>query len=247
MSVLYAPKLTYVIPFRFKQDRITHLRRVVELANMFQETETMIIEQDNNSKLLPLNFNAKIIFTENKLPFNKSWGYNIALKNSNAPIVVFSDADFIMPPNLIVEALNALDTVECVIASNNIIKLTQEESFMDTQSIFNIKREGVKTSKTDGMIIMRKSALIKIGGWNEDFVGIGYENMFQDMKIEKMLTYKQMEFTGYHLFHQEENKDINLEERNFKLFEHYKKLDDNQLIQHINHVLPKIGMLNKYK
>jgi hypothetical protein len=118
---------------------------------------------------------------------------------------------------------------------------------MDMNDILNTKRPGFKTSLTDGISIFKKDAIYKIGGWNEDLIGIGYENRFQDMKIVKMLNYKQLEFTGFHFSHNKENLDPYLVERNKNIFDFYGDGDVNKLQQHINLMFPRIGLVNKYQ
>ena len=100
---------------------------------------------------------------------------------------------------------------------------------------------------SDGISLFKKESIFKIGGWNEDFIGIGYENKFQDIKIVKMLNYKQMDFTGHHFGHSKENLDVSLEERNKKIYDFYQDGDVNKLQGHINIMFPKIGMINKYQ
>jgi len=52
MQNLYKPKFTYVIPFRYSQDRILPLRRVVEWLSGYQGVEVLIVEQDKVSYFL---------------------------------------------------------------------------------------------------------------------------------------------------------------------------------------------------
>ena len=98
----------------------------------------------------------------------------------------------------------------------------------------------------DGISIFKKEAIQKIGGWNEDFLGLGYSNKFQDMKITKMLNFKQMDFYGYHLHHSTENVDMGLVQRNQQILDYYAN-PQADLNSHINLTVPKIGFLNKYQ
>jgi hypothetical protein len=247
MQNTYIPKFTYVIPFRYSPDRIIPLRRVIDWLSGFQGIEVMVVEQDKHSKISHLNLRINHVFIEGDIPFNKSWAYNVALKRSNSPILIFGDADFIMNPNDLIESLRVLDNCDCVIPTTNIVSLTPQESVGDMNMIFGIKRPGFKSSMTNGIVLFKKDSLVRIGGWNEDFVGLGYENKFQDMKVVKMLNYKQLEFTGYNFFHQTEKFDINLDQRNKQIFDFYQDGDMNKLQQHVNMTLPKIGTFNKYQ
>ena len=46
MQNLYKPKFTYVIPFRYSQDRILPLRRVVEWLSGYQGVDILIVVVD---------------------------------------------------------------------------------------------------------------------------------------------------------------------------------------------------------
>lgn len=247
MQKTYNPKFTYVIPFRFKQDRIIPLRRILDWLSGFQDIEVLLVEQDRHSMISHLNLRATHIFIESKLPFNKSWAYNIALKRCNSSVVIFGDADVIMNPLELIESLKQLDGHECVIPSSNMIKLTPSESIQDFGNILTINREGVKSSHTDGIVIFKKESILKIGGWNEDLIGFGYQNKFQDMKIDSILKSLKLNYNTYHFSHTKEDNLPGIDQRNEKIMEHYKSADVNMLQSHINMVSSKIGMLNKYQ
>jgi hypothetical protein len=246
MHNLYRPKFTYIIPFRYKYDRIIPLRRVVEWLSGFQQIEIIIVEQDTHSKIEHLNLKATHIFIESDAPFNKSWAYNVALKRTNSNILIFGDSDFIMNPNEMIDSLRALEDCDCVIPTSNIVKLEQGESNADFGHIFQINRNYPKANMSDGMTIYKRDAIQKIGGWNEDFLGLGFANKFQDMKILKMLKYKQMDYTGYHMYHRSENFDTALYQRNQQIIDYYNN-PSSDLQSHINLTVPKIGHVNKYQ
>ena len=246
MKNTYVPKFTYVIPFRYRADRIIPLRRVVDLINGFQGSEIMIIEQDKHSKISHLNLKAKHIFIESDLPFNKSWAYNVALKRVISPVVIFADADFIMNPNDLIESLKTLETCDCVIPTSNIINLTQGESAGDLNQIFSIKKPGYKSALTNGAVLFKKEAIQKIGGWNEDFIGISQENQFQDIKIKALLNYKELDYTGYHLFHRQDPPDSTFSQRNNQIMDTYRNATTDILNQHISQTVYKMGFKNKF-
>jgi glycosyltransferase involved in cell wall biosynthesis len=246
MNNTYIPKFTYIIPFRFRSDRILPLRRVIDLLAGFQGIEIIIVEQDKYSKISNLNLKATHIFIESDLPFNKSWAFNVAIKRASSPTIICADADFIMNPNELIESLKELENYDCVIPTSNIINLTQQESTADINSILNLKRIATKPFMTNGLTIFKKDALFRIAGWNEDFIGFGYENKFQDMKISNILNYKQMDYTGYHLYHNPEAIDTTLNQRSDSIMENYKDGDINKINNHIATSNPKIGAINKY-
>jgi predicted glycosyltransferase involved in capsule biosynthesis len=242
------PKFTYVIPFRFSNDRIIPLRRVLDWLSGFQNIEVMIVEQDKHSKISHLNLKANIVFVESDAPFNKAWAYNIALKRTISPFIIFGDADTIMNPHQLIESLKLIDSNDCVLPLKDIIKLEPNESAGDLNSVLSIKRQGFPLNPFEGITIFKKESLQRIGGWNEDFFGHGgYESKFQDMKTSKLLSVGKSDFTGYHFSHQQIPFDFGLSQRNTQLLDSYLKVDTNQLQQHIQMVSQRIGLLNKYQ
>lgn len=246
MKNTFVPKFSYIIPFRFRQDRIIPLRRVVDFISGFQGAEIIIVEQDTHSKISHLNLKATHIFIESEIPFNKSWAYNVGVKNSIAPVLVFADADFILNPNDLIESLKMLETYDCVIPTSNIVNLTPQESAADFNHIFSIKRPGYKFSMTNGAVLFRREAIQKIGGWNEDFIGLSQENQFQDIKIKNLLNYKELDFTGYHLNHRQDPPDFTFAQRNNQIMDTYRQATTEVLNQHISQTSFKIGLKNKY-
>lgn len=247
MQKTVVPKFSYIIPFRYRQDRIIPLRRVIEWLNGFQGIEVIIVEQDTHSKIKHMNLRATHIFTESEYSFNKSWAYNVGLRWATSNIVIFGEADTIMNPNELISSLESLELVDVVMPLKNIIKLDQSESLMDLSGMFRISRPGITNTLTGGISIFKKESIQKIGGWNEDFVGITLENQFQDQMVRNFLNWKQMDFNGYHLNHNIEKFDINLQQRSQQIFSTFEKADRNQLQNHINTVSPKVGALNKYQ
>jgi glycosyltransferase involved in cell wall biosynthesis len=241
----YVPKFTYIIPFKFSSDRILSLKRVVEWLSGFQGVEIMIVEQDTHSKIDYLNFKATHVFLKSTIPFNKSWAYNVGIKRAMSKTIIFGDADFVMNPMELIESLKMIDSFDCIIPTDSVVKLSPSESQMDTNSIFRIDRVETKSNILDGISIFNKDAIMKIGGWNEDMIGLGFENSFQEMKMNKYLNSKQLNFKGYHLFHQPDSTPQQLQMRNKQILEVYSK-DKNLIDQHVSQTLPKIGFANRF-
>ena len=245
MVATYVPKFSYIIPFKFRQDRIIPLRRVIDWLAGFQGIEVIVIEQDTHSKINHLNLKAKHIFIESSAPFNKSWAYNVAIKYAQSNVILFGDGDFIMDPMKLIESLKLIENYDCVIPTNKVLKLNQQQSAMDTGSILNMIGTNPKTSMFDGLSIFKKDAIRTIAGWNEDMIGVGYENEFMEIKAKKMLKVHQSEDLGYHLFHFPENTSKQLLERNKQILDFYSK-DTNPIEHHINQTAAKIGIGSRF-
>ena len=61
MQNTYIPKFTYIIPFRYKPDRIIPLKRVIDWLSGFQGVDVIVVEQDKHSKIKNLNLSHENI------------------------------------------------------------------------------------------------------------------------------------------------------------------------------------------
>lgn len=250
MSQPYA--FTYVIGYRHRMDRLSNLKRVLEWINGFNGAEVLLIEQDKHSKIKNLNLRAKHIFVKSEMPYNRSWAFNIALKYSTSPILVFGDSDLLMNPNEFIEGLKALQTNEMVSPYYSVVDLTQQESGLEFGQILQINRPGrgetdnQKINISGGIAMFRKDAISKIGGWNEDFIGWGGEDDFQTMKVKNFLTWTELKYRCYHLYHAKEQPDMKWYQRNLQILNNSAKFTKEDMSKHIGMTIPKIGMINKY-
>lgn len=250
MSQPYA--FTYVIGYRHRMDRLQNLKRVLEWINGFNGVEVLLIEQDRHSKIKNLNLKAKHIFVKSDMPYNRSWAFNIALKYAQSPILVFGDSDLMMNPNEFIEGLKALQTHEMVSPYYSVVDLTQQESGLDFGQILQINRPGrgetdnQKINISGGIAMFRRDAISRIGGWNEDFIGWGGEDDFQTMKVKNFLSWTEIKYRCYHLYHAKEQPDMKWYQRNLQILNNTAKFTKEDMAKHINMTAPKIGMINKY-
>jgi glycosyltransferase involved in cell wall biosynthesis len=245
-------KFSFIIPYRHNIDRFFCLKKTLDWVNRFNEIEVILVEQDTHSKISHLNLKAKHIFIKSNEPFNKSHAYNVALKHTSTEIIIFSDSDLIMDSSKIIEGVRSLSEYEMVSPYSRVIDLTPQESQKNVPSILNINREArgetdiQKVPLCGGTCIFRKTSIMKIGGWSEEFVGWGAEDDFQSEKVKHFLKWKEMEGNVYHLYHHRPSPDPKLYQRNLSILEKAKKMSKEEMQKYINSVAPKIGMINKY-
>lgn len=243
---------TFIIAYRHNPERIMNLRRVLEWVHSFHGVEIVIVEQDKEPILPTFSLvGFKYIFTKSEHPFNKSWAWNVGLKNSTAKAVVFGDCDIIMDRQQFVDSLNLLNNYECVSPYNVVLDLEKNESFLPLESLARITRPGrgetdhQKINLCGGIIMYRRDSIYKIGGWSERFFGWGCEDNYQEYKTKGLLSWYENKGRCYHLFHSRVVPDQNLY---YKMMEIMNKLmgisieDTKKLIQTD---IPKIGMKNK--
>lgn len=243
---------TYIIAYRHKLDRLQNLRRVLDWINGFSGVEVIVVEQDKHSKISNLSLKCKHIFTRSNLPFNKSHAFNVGLKYSKGDIVVFGDSDLIMTPDDFIKGLQLMNTYEMVNPYNSVIDLTPEESGLPIENIVKINRPGrgetdiQKVPLCGGICIFRKSAIMKIAGWNEDFIGWGGEDDFESIKVKHFLNWTELNSKCYHLYHAKEHPDQKWYQRNLQMLNKLANLTKEQHSKSISSSASKIGMKNKY-
>lgn len=243
---------SFVILYRHSIERYNNLRRVLEWTSGFSSSETIIVEQDTHSKLSNLKLNCRHIFTKSDMPFNRSWGFNVGLKNSNSDIIVFTDCDLIMEPNSFISAIKKIEEYDMVSPYSSVVDLNPEESQLQMESIFRINRPGrgeedhQKINICGGITIFKKEAIMRIGGWCEEFIGWGGEDDYQTIKVENFLTNYEQKSRCYHLYHDREAPDMKWYQRNLQLLQKYKSLSKDEIVKSINNSLKKIGMKNIY-
>jgi GT2 family glycosyltransferase len=247
-------RLTYVIGYRHRMDRIMNLKKTLEWVSAFSNIDIVLVEQDSESKVSHLALPVRHIFAKNSGPYNRSWAFNIALRYNQNPMIAFGDSDIVMEPGEFAASVNQLTEFEVVSPYSSILDLTQEESNYSFQNLLSIKRPG--RGETDnqrinlcgGLVLFRTEAAMKVGGWAENyFVGWGGEDDFQTFKVDKLgLKTKVMPHRAYHFHHSKQDIDQVAYHRMIQQLQQLVQLDEAKLQSHINATLPKMGMLNKY-
>lgn len=248
----YPYSFTYVIGYRHISDRLNNLRRVIDWINGFGGVEVLLIEQDKHSKISHLNLKVNHIFLKSSAPYNKSWAFNIAMKQAKSNIIVYADSDLIMDPNAFIEGLKLLSQYEMVSPYKSVVDLEPQESLLPLDQLLRIDRPGrgetdhQKVPLCGGICMFRKDAIQKIGGWNEDFIAWGAEDDFVSVKVKHYLNWTELPHKCYHLYHQRPAPDMNLYQRNLQLLNKLANMSKEDLMKVTNNQIQKIGMKNKY-
>lgn len=230
-------------------DRLVNLKKMIDWALGFQGIEIIVVEQDKKEKLMANTLRGvKHIFTKSELPFNRSWAFNVGLKWSSTNAIVFSDADIIMDPNEFIQALKMLEQYDCVNPAKNIIYLNQQENNLNPEALKTIIRPQELTEDTlcRGMVMFRKDAIERLGGWTEDFIGWGGEDEHQTHKVKQMLNYYECDFRCYHHFHNQDKKNDFFYQRNLQLLEKLKSMSNDDTLKFINNSRQKTGLKNRF-
>ena len=186
------------------------------------------------------------------MPFNRSWGFNVGLKYTSSKIVVFTDCDLMLNPELFINGLKLMEQYEMVSPYSSVVDLTPQESNLSLDEILKIDRPGrgetdiQKINICGGISIFRRDAINKIAGFHEDFVGWGGEDDFQAIKVKNFLTSFEQKGRCYHLYHDKEVPDMKWYQRTLQLLNQLAALNKEELFKVIQTTSPKIGMKNKY-
>jgi|TARA_R110002167_G_scaffold76869_1_gene213774 predicted glycosyltransferase involved in capsule biosynthesis len=245
-------KFTFVIGFRYKADRISLLRRTLDWINTFNGVEVILVEQDKHSKIGHLDLKCKHIFLKSDKPYNRSWAFNVALRRSNSNIIVFGDSDLIIEHNQFISGIKALEKYDMVSPYDKVIDLTPQESSYPTQNILEIDRDGrgendnQKINISGGVAMFKKESIIKIGGWNEDFIGWGAEDDEITIRVKKYLKWCELKGPCYHMYHDRPAPDRTNYNHNINLLNSVIKLTDEQRISMINKMAKNSGLINRF-
>ena len=245
---------TYIIAYRHSDERYNNIQLVLNWLSDSAK-EIILVESDTDSKLVNLlpKYNFKHILIKNNYPFNKSWCFNVGYKNASTENIVFGDADLVMDKEKFLEAVKSLETFEVVNPYQPVLDLTFEESQSyassgDFNILKNINRPGrgetdhQKVPFCGGIIMFKKSALEKIGGWNEDFWGWGCEDDAQSFKVFVMdLNHLQCENKCYHLYHNRPTPNQELYYRNFNIYKQFVQVNKQTLESYIEQIRESVG------
>lgn len=123
--------LSYLITYRESgsRDRRGNLLAVLGWLAQWPSIEVVVIEQDEVPRLdppLPCA-GAVLRFAYNPGPFNKAWGFNVALRFARRPVLAIGDADVIAAQAFALAAQRCRE-VPAVKPYRTIVDLTPEQS-----------------------------------------------------------------------------------------------------------------------
>lgn len=226
----------------------------LEIVNI-PDLEVIIVEQDDVSKLkLPSTpFPIKHIFAKNPGLFNRSWGFNVAVRNTTNPILFFGDSDMIVQPEIIHETIRLLHTGQTEVVSPfaKCLELSVEETAAVDLKNFDYNFEKNPRGGMNfcsGIVAYNRAALERIFAWDERFEGWGGEDDIQFMKTRQILKFVMLNAKCFHLYHERSKNDgtnqHNNYHQNLRLFWQYHHNPMSILIDMKS--FTNYGNINKY-
>ena len=179
------PSISYIIPCRDTGSRTSSIPTIVSniKAQRFPNIEIILMEQDSVARIS----DAPIIPTRHGLvknaydnqPFCKSSAFNVGVSKSNHELLVLHDADILVPGWYTSKVFKHLQTNDSCHLGQQVLYLIKQSTIEVSQSkTLNTNRicDHVVDYFEGGSIGIRKHSYIKIGGFDEKFIGYGVED-----------------------------------------------------------------------
>lgn len=198
-------------------ERRANLDAVLAWLARTPQIEVVVVEQDTHPRLAPplAHPGASVVFAYNAGPFNKSWGLNVGARVSGGGVLLFGDADVIVPGGLAAAAALCAERGQLVKPYRELVDLTPGETARvlelgdagaiprDPASPRNRDAIGERLVLCGGWFAIRRDAFAALGGFDERFVGWGGEDDAMTMKVERvrLSTYELDGGPAWHLWH----------------------------------------------
>ncbi|MGF1748333.1 galactosyltransferase-related protein [Vibrio cionasavignyae] len=207
--------VSFIIPFRnasIERERncFSTLKWVI---THYPNCEIILAEHGSKTEF-PLELGTiNQIYVGNELePFNKSKIMNQAAILACHDVLIFLDSDIIIDPEDLNRCIiSCQQEFEAVNPFNVVIDLPEDLSEMihnspDMKLNYPIAEKDKSECRdflnfSGGMVLIRKSNFVQIGGWPEEFWGWGGEDDVFAYKIERFLKFKTFKNPVYHLYH----------------------------------------------
>lgn len=180
-----APAVSFVIPHRGRE-RLQLLQTVVRsiIAQAGPAVECIVVEQGPVQEVDSLPEGVKYIHLphpEDPDGWRKAWAFNVGVDAATADIVVCHDGDIIMPKAYASEIVKRFkqSDLDVLYLYRFLFCLSKEDTFdMVSNGDFNLATtpERVRQNWQGGTVAIRKRSFMKVGGYDEAYVGWGGED-----------------------------------------------------------------------
>jgi len=248
---------SYILIYREQNaDRRRNLKVALSVINSyFNDIEIIVVEQDESSKIdLSRYCHIKKVFIPNKGLFNRSWAFNVAVKNTDKQVFIFADIDFIIKKEAFLASLDAINKGFITVRPySQVVEMSKEDSeeLAKTLKLSCLKGNysQVGFNFSSGILFMTREAYNIVGGWDECFEGWGAEDdVFTDKIRRTGIQSVVINIPAFHQFHPVTGKKANPNyESNLTHMNKFFQKNNEQLIQYIQDNLIQIGDSKKYQ
>lgn len=247
-------------------DRRANLDAVLAWLAGMPGIETIVVEQGACPRLAPPlpHAGARTIFAYNAGPFNKAWGQNVGARHAAAGVLLFGDADVIVPGGLSAAVAHCHRDAQVVKPYRSLIDLTPDETrrvrergaqadlALDAATPRDRDANGERLVLCGGWFAMRRDAFAALGGFDERFVGWGGEDDAMTLKVERarLSTCELDPGPALHLWHPRSRASTTGHSRyaaNRALLDDYQRYDDEVLARLFEVQRQTCGRRDKYR
>ena len=258
-------KLSFLTTYRGgDKSRLMNLENVIRtISTDFPDWEIVVVEQDEKSTLSehPLVKAINYLHVFNMGPFNKSWGMNVAFKQSCGDVLVVSDADMIVEAEDLSRAVNACESeLDAVRPYGQLIDMTAEQTaeYMQYAELpvrpeksrgYNREHASESLCMAGGIFVITREFFARTGGMDERFSGWGGEDDAMSIKLQRMSarTAIAKNTLGWHLWHPRESRYEHEDYlRNSQLLQQYRDMNKTDIALLCRNQYTRIGNVNKY-
>ena len=255
-----------ILTYRGDPSGVRHANLLVVLAFLAETPQwpVVIVEQDSLPSLngqLP-HPHCSVIFAYNPGPFNKAWGLNVGVRHCSSQVIVFTDADLLIPGMLPRSVDHCMRNTHVVKPYRQVLDLSPETTahlhagdaaaLQDMPATATTRQmQGEVAPLCGGAFAIRRQTFLRLGGWDERFVGWGGEDDAFSYKVQRarLPTLEFDDAAALHLHHPRSNDrqtNATQYQSNLALLERYRRYDQAQLERLQEVQIQVMGRTEKY-
>lgn len=176
-------------------ERRANLDAVLRWLAGMPRIEVIVVEQDASPRLAgPLTHPAaRVVSAFNAGPFNESWGLNVGAQHASGDVLLFGDADVLVPDGLEVAVQQCELGAQVAKPHDTLVDLSPAETtearagrLPQLDAAAGRTRDAVteRLALCCGWFAMRRDACAAVGAFDERFAGRGDADRAMSLKIE---------------------------------------------------------------
>jgi len=241
------PKISYVIPYR-DTGRANAIKIVAAnvKAQRFPIIDIVMAEEDNKSKINQCGYPSKHILSKcsKGKDFCKAAAFNLGVESTLYDTIILHDADMLIHGSYTSTMHKLLQSFDGVHIGKNVLYLsrTATDKVITTYKIDrSLDAERMVGYYEGGSLGVKKSAYVKVGGFNEDYVGYGMEDCdFFHRMLDFTNFYNERSIDLFHMHHGRTTGWEDAHKRNKAIHERLtRQYKGEEIITHLNLKLKK--------
>lgn len=195
-------------------ERRANLDAVLRWLAGMPQVEVIVVEQDASPRLAgPLAHPAvRIVAACNPGPFNESWGLNVGAQHASGDVLLFGDADVLVPDGLEAAVRHCERGAQVAKPHDMLVDLSPGETAearagrlprLDAAACRDRDAHAERLALCSGWLAMRRDAYAAVGAFDERFAGRGDADRAMTLKIElaRLSTWQVGEGPALRLWH----------------------------------------------